>query len=443
MNGLVSQPGRWWAVPFAVLVVGAAATTYHFDVGPVTVRPEHIALAMVILTLVIPFRDDVRWGWPEWALAAFLGFQVLPTLLHAPDPAASFRALGQEILGAVAYLVTSTVARTPDRLVTAFRVFLGAIAATTAVGLLALVSCLVLSTSWGVAYIGMVGGFTVNGLAAEHNLFGSTALAGAIAFGVLWAERSSILPRPVVPVGLFICLLGVAASLTRGAWLGFGVAVAVGVGFAVWRRREGRHGDARAAPRHRATTAMAFGLSVLVAAGLLDWGALAKAPPAQGSFPTTPAPVQAGVGGSILDTETVDVRTMEWRDALSDVRRSAIFGLGTNTFPQRHAWPVARGPDIPLFLSNILLRPLYDAGAVGLVLFLAFLVPLLWPDRRLREGRGPAGTIARALVLAWIGLMVAYVFTDATILVWPWISLGLIRAARALAGPSAFAPDSR
>jgi hypothetical protein len=431
---------QWWPALFAVLVATAVATTAHFDVGVVTIRPEQLALLLLVALAGSRFRRDLAWGWTEWVLVAFLVFQIVPTVLHAPSLSGSLRGLAQEILAAGAFLVVAAIAGRADRLATATRIFLGVTGGATAFGLIALLSTFALCTSWGVTFDPDLGGFAVKGLAQEHNLFGSMAAAGAIAFGVLWLERSPLFSRRLTAAGLSMCFLGLVASLTRGAWLGFTVAAVAAAGGAALGVAGGGAGPSsvegnRRRPRFGRRGA-AVASAVLVASGLLLWAALAKGPcPGPGG----PAGPGGGPGRSVLNTESTSVRSLIWKDALADIRHSPVIGLGTNTFQQRHAWPVIGGPDNPLFLSNLFLRPLYDGGVVGLVLFLAFLVPLLWPGGMVRKDPGETGVIARAMVFAWIALAVAYVFTDATILIWPWIPLGLIRGARQVLGAGRFA----
>jgi hypothetical protein len=107
------------------------------------------------------------------------------------------------------------------------------------------------------------------------------------------------------------------------------------------------------------------------------------------------------------------------------------FGLGTNSYGQRHFERTISGPK-PAFVGNWFVRILYDSGIVGLLLFLAFAVPIVWPDARLRNAKGDLAPIARALTFGCTVLAVSYLATDALLLVWPWVLLGLTRAARVL-----------
>jgi hypothetical protein len=413
---------------FVLLCVLAAFSAFSFGVAGITVRPEELVLIALALLVFLPLGWDrfASWSWTEWLLVAFIAFQIVPTLLDAENRRASLLALGLEAFGALAYFTVLALASSEERLAMATRVFLATVVLNAVVGLAALLSHLALCSSWGIT-IDDTGAPAVKGLAAEHDIFGSMCTAGALAFLVWWQEDTSLLSRRTIAFGFWVCLAGLAVSLTRGAWLGFVAGAVVALTAAVWRRR--RMSARPASARHRVV--LAWGLVLAVGGGgalVLGVQALSRAIGC-GSSTATVAPSQ---GGSIasLQGETVRLRLFEWRTALEDLRASPVIGLGTDSYGQRHEQRVIGGPGIPLFLSNLLLRPLYDAGAIGLLLFLGFLVPLLWPSRRWLAAEGRSATFGRVLVVAWIGLAVAYLVTDATILIWPWLPLGLIRAAR-------------
>jgi hypothetical protein len=126
------------------------------------------------------------------------------------------------------------------------------------------------------------------------------------------------------------------------------------------------------------------------------------------------------------------LRLVEWKEALHEVRGSWLLGLGTNSWGQRHFEITQFGP-IPAFLGNWAIRTLYDSGIAGLALLCWFFLIVVWPSRSLRAVTGDAAVLARALAFGSIVLLVAYLATDALLLVWPWILFGLVRAARRLA----------
>jgi hypothetical protein len=74
---------------------------------------------------------------------------------------------------------------------------------------------------------------------------------------------------------------------------------------------------------------------------------------------------------------------------------------------------------------------LHDTGAIGLAIFLAFLVKLLREGvktlkrTRNREDLRNIG----ALLSGWVVLLVAFQATDATTMAFPWVHLGLLAAA--------------
>ena len=71
--------------------------------------------------------------------------------------------------------------------------------------------------------------------------------------------------------------------------------------------------------------------------------------------------------------------------------------------------------------------------AMLILLLLLFLGLVLWPRREIQNSPGDLAPIARALTFGGLTLAVAYGVTDSTLLVWPWIMFGLIRAATWLA----------
>jgi hypothetical protein len=78
-------------------------------------------------------------------------------------------------------------------------------------------------------------------------------------------------------------------------------------------------------------------------------------------------------------------------------------------------------------------RTFYDSGFLGLLLMLTFLTFVLWPRRELQTSPGDLAPLARGLVFGGLVLGAAYLVTDSTLLIWPWILFGLVRAAQVLA----------
>jgi O-antigen ligase len=275
-------------------------------------------------------------------------------------------------------------------------------------------------SAWGITRVDTLRGFpAIQGLAYEHDIYGSTCAAGALAFIVLWREKSALLSRRAGIAGVWLCLAGLVLSLSRGAWIGF----LAGLGLLLFTTPRAR--------RSLMAFAVAGGLALIVI-GLGAWY-FGPSTELAGVGSSTAATVGAQAAQSLnFTTSTGARRITEWKGALREVVASPILGLGTNSWGQRHFESTLQGP-IPAFLGNWLIRTLYDSGAVGVVLLLWFLWFVAWPGKAVRdarEGTGDSPSIARAFVFASAGLLVCYLATDALLLIWPWLLFGLARSAR-------------
>src|SRR3990170_6870569 len=184
-----------WAGLFVVLVASASVQTWTTTVAGLTFRPDELVVIVVVLR-AFPLRDRSRLRGTEWTLMAFIGAQAVASVLNAPDVRKSLLDAGLLAFGAAAYLATFAGLSTRDRLLSAARVLLVATAVSAATGVLALVSHWVWHTQWGVTQLETLGRFpAATGFAYEHDVFGSTSAAGALAFLVLWLQRNPLLSR--------------------------------------------------------------------------------------------------------------------------------------------------------------------------------------------------------------------------------------------------------
>jgi len=406
---------------FAVLVASAAAQSVTLSVGGYTVRPDELVV-LVFAIRAFATRDRAVLGWPEWLLVAFLGLQVVTSALHATDVRDSFLSAALLGFGVVAYLSTVTVAASGMRFVSAVRAALAVLAASEAIGLIALAAHWAIDSSWGITRVDTLAGFpAVTGLAHEHNLYGSMAAVGTVVFLSLWRQRNGIVGRNAALLGFWISATGLVLSLARGPW----VAAAVGIVAVVSLTRP--------TDRSRSLPRLAIGgaaMLLLVLALLAGIGAARDL----GEFGASTASTLQEQGGQVLDfgSSTGAARVAEWRTSLDEWRDAPLFGLGTNSYGQRHFEMTVDGP-IPAFVGNWAIRTLYDSGIIGLAMLVTFVGALLWPSRELRVVGGDAAVVARSLLCGAVVIAVAYLAADGFLLVWPWILFGLLRAARRLA----------
>ena len=411
--GLVVLP---WMVLFGVLAVAATVQGFSYKVAGLTFRPDMLVTTVFALR-AFTLAKRARLERVEWTLVVFVALQVVTSLLNARDPGESLRSAALLGFGALAYLSTYTVMSARKRLVTGARLLLGVAAVGAVSGILLLVTHYALGTSFGVTRLETLAGFpAANGLSYEHGLFGSTCAAGAVAFFMLWGERNPLFTEGVSVLGFWVCAAGTAISLSRGAWVGMVVALAV-LAFAYGR-------VAQVAGRLLLTAVLAAALA----------GALLVAYPSSagvGAETASALSTQAGRSVSLTSTATGLYRLEKWETSLEEIGSSPLLGLGTNSYGQRHFDLTIYGPK-PAYVGNWFVRTLYDSGVIGLFLLLAFATPIVWPGRGVRRASGELAPVARALTGACVVLAVAYLATDSLLLVWPWILLGLTRAARVL-----------
>jgi O-antigen ligase len=414
-GGLIVLTMMPWRALFVLLAGAAIFNQFRYDVATITLQPAHLIVVPFALSVFLSgSRDRPRWRWPESALVVFLGVQVVSSYLYSPRALKSIQVLGLLALGALTYLTTYWSVSNRRRLIFAARTVLIAGLISSALALLALASHNLLGTTWGIA-IG-ASGTPAAGFAHEYNIQGSMSGSVAIAFLILLWQDNPLFSGRFAAIGFWVSFAALVASLTRGAWIAFGVALLV---LLVLRRR--------AAPRRNrvgliAWACLVLGLGVLIVLVVVASSSVENAIVTRGS--------------NLVNTSTGSgqARLSENRIALTEYLRSPIIGLGTNSYGQRHEAPKKRPENAKgAFLGNLYTRTLHDGGVIALLALLAFMVAILWPSRTLRISRGDLAPVAWAFTFMYLMMAGAYVVTDASLQLWPWIVIGMARAARSQA----------
>jgi hypothetical protein len=432
MGGLVLLSFLPWTGLFAALVGTAIANRAGYDISGLTLRIAQAVLVPFTLRAFLLTNPSLRprWRAAEWTLIAFVVVQYLSSWFYAVNKKQSIVAATVESIGAVAYLAIFTSVVSPERLRKAARVFLTLGALGAVVGMVSLAGYYV-GSKFGVdlRYRPIVGGApTIKGLAYEHNIFGSTCAAVAMAFFILYREQSTLYSRKWTFRLMWISIIGMLIGQSRGPWLGF---AAVLILYFVFKRR-------RVVKVARPVRAAA----VLLAAALLSLAALYLVN--QSGESATPAPLYGVVltfndkVANILNTSsgTGAGRLRLWDKGTTEViQKSPLIGLGTYSYGQRNFRPSPHtAPYLtPGYLISLWVRTLYDTGFLGLVLLASFMGLAFWPRKELQHSSGDLATVARALSFASMVLAASYLITDSTLLVWPWLLFGLARAAIVLA----------
>jgi O-antigen ligase len=114
--------------------------------------------------------------------------------------------------------------------------------------------------------------------------------------------------------------------------------------------------------------------------------------------------------------------------ALDEVARHPVFGGGASSFQLAFDWQdLGTGWEEQGWIGNTELRVLHDFGAVGLAVFIAFLVTLLVQARKVLKREYSVELVA--LLLSGVVYCITFQATEGTLLAFTWVQLGLIGCA--------------
>ena len=416
---------RGWPVSGMVLLVAAAMLT-HFkaDVGPVSVRPEHLAILLVgalWLWQIIIHQRPFRLDWPAFFALAWFGLNVGATLANAPDPGDSLRHIFRLSLMVATYVVGINLLRTPRSWTAAFHGFLLLAFGEAAFGLIAL-ALYRFGINVGVQTAWVLTHPVPYGTLEEGNMFGSHSAAWLIAFLALFLAHSarfsslrSKLSGLSLPLGAAVAGTGLAVllSFSRGAWLALLVGLALLFVYYSPRSRG----------QYLRGTLLALGGPFLVISLLLLIQTLPESVPLAARLRTFT---------TLANDPTVNSRLGNYYEGLMDWAAHPWLGWGPGTFYQLHGirnWA-------PAWLSNQIVRTLQETGVFGLLAYGGFVVTLLWAAARgIRRASNPHNRAALlGLTLGFVVLQVAYQATDGTWLAAMWVQAALLASGARLIG---------
>ncbi|RME46905.1 MAG: O-antigen ligase domain-containing protein [Chloroflexi bacterium] len=419
----------------ALLILAALFTRYRFDVGPVSVRPEHVAAVGVAAIGFVQYlvnQGRLRLPLAFWFALGWWLMNGIAGLFFSPFARTGLQnSVRLALLVLTFFLVINLI---PDRRTwwRAFKLFLVAGVIEAGYGIVARAVYpfginLGVQVSWNFTEPIPYGTFE------EGNLFGSHTASWAIVLLMLLFSID-ILRRPptwrhlLYFLGLGILLLGLFLSLSRAAWLTF----AAGAGLVwVFYRPQRWHQMNRF-------------LLVIVSAPFAALLILSIAPLLPSSIPYVER-LQSFL--SLSRDATFSARLSDWALALDDWRKQPLTGWGPGSFFDLHG--MLRGN--PAWISSLNIRLLQETGIIGALsfygFFLALLVPAFKIAGRLSEPRDRAALLGLGLsYLVLLGL--AYQSTDGIWLAASWVHAGLIVAGsyvlpRASASSHAKVPPNR
>lgn len=403
----------WPRLPIILLTLTAYLSQYKYDVGPVTVRPEQVAILAVagllgmrlFLQGRLPFVSVPALYATGWWLALALG-----AYLHAPDFGDTLRHIVRLALMILGYVVTVNLVEGEEdwRKLVSFLYTFGLLEA--AYGLLAwlvYVSGIAPATNLGVQVATSLPVPVPYGTIEEGNIFGSTMGALLVLSLALWLHPRGIVSRRASGMGIVLAGTGWLLSLARGAWLGVIVTLPL-----LWLLY----------PRNARQRFLHLGILLVVAplALLLVLAVILYAPP------TVPLVARLQTLARLEVDPTFSLRTMRWSLAWQDFLLRPFIGWGPATFEQLHGLQRSR----PAWLDSLTFKALQEGGLFGLFFLYGFWATAFFSGLRtvLSRADSPARGAVLGLTLGGAVLFLAYHATDATWLAFVWVWLGALVA---------------
>lgn len=389
----------------AAMIGSAAMPRYFVEISGIKARPEHIVTGLLCLAVIFIYkREDHVSGWmvADLLALAYILMNVFSSTFMSIAPAQTFKWSMQQTLAILPYFLVRVLAGNRERFRQAISIMLLAGSLEAAYAILCFFSYQLFGTDFGVD-VGQYGDIPgIYGSQFEANLLGS--YCGACLVIMLFRyfrERS----RKYL-WGIAITFAGLGISLSRAAVIATALVLTVQVYYSM------RIGLANAQLLRRVTSAV-VGVAVLLAASLV--------PMYVQRFRTL------DLSNPTAD-DTTNIRVLGLAAAAERSLEHPIFGGGTNSFQLEFEYQeIGYDTDRSGWIGNPEMRVWHDTGLIGLTIFIAFLGFVLVPAVRLVR-RGPPSELI-PLLLAAVLYSISFQATDAMILSFPWIHLGLIATA--------------
>jgi O-antigen ligase len=403
---------------FYALLASAMFSRFEFGVPPgVSLRLDQIVLLPVLVGVAPHFvaellaalsRPDRRFRVPALSALVFSGFalyisiNLLSSYFFSPQFWESFKIVVWLVLSFVAFVVTYFLV---GRYVSPREAFFAVLASgfiSGAVGVALFLLFRFTGSTFGVQPPDVATNpiFKTYGTFLEANLFGSFqafAVVGAIA--MLYTGKIKGPMMLLLALGTTVSMLALALSLTRAAWLGALAGLLIFIFFQLGRGR---------------SLSLLSAMVVLISGFVLAMTGLLGSVTAR--FQDTAVNQSSG---------TLAFRLERFRLALAEWPASPLFGLGTNSFGQRH-WDPSQNYD-PDYLPNLVLVTLYDSGLLGfLALFAVFAVLVGALIKIVLRGKNSwRSAVALAVLCGLATLFVSYQTTSGLWYSYNWIILAI------------------
>ncbi|HEX4485965.1 MAG TPA: O-antigen ligase family protein [Terriglobales bacterium] len=392
-----------------VLAAGSAMPKFMGSLFGLHVRPEHISIAFVagvILWLAMRGRISVVHHLRsfDYFLIAYIFLNFFTSAFTSPEPRMTLRWATMNAIIMLPYFLLRVLVTSETVFRKAFDILLWVGAAESVYAIICFLSNRLFTTKFGME-IGQYGAIPgTYGTQYEPNLLGSYAACCAVMFLTMFflGDRSRW-----HGLGCVVCLLAAAISLARSAIVAFPL-VAMVVVWVAFRR---------------GTFQIRKMLPMLAAAGVL---LLIFSPFLLSMLRERFSTIDLT---EISSDETTAGRLIQMAAAVNNVQQHPWLGTGTASFQLLFNWQGVLGEDSAGWVSNTPLRILHDTGVIGFAVFSLFVGLLIKATRKLFRLLSPkTKSVFIALEMGLLLYAITFQSSEASLLAFTWVHLGLLAA---------------
>jgi O-antigen ligase len=393
-----------------VLLIASTLSTISIEVSVFTVRPDQVIaliIAVALLIYLISGKGPLIVTSLDWLILLYLVINISASAIHSPDVKTSLQRCLLLLITFSAYFVSTQVIRSSS-ILSRVIVLLVAVGVLQAIYGIASVYLISKGFQVGGAYF-VYDDIYAKGTFLEGNIFGSFEMLIALLLTSYLISGHFKYGKRFLLIALVIVLVACLMSFTRAVWLGFVIGSLCFV-FFNWK------GVLR-----RAQKILIVALPVLlVIVGLSIWIKLSSVPLLKmyGKRVENLLEYRTGTGSARLEA---------WKYSLQFWKRNPILGNGTDSIKS-----TAKGTSMPRFgedywIPNSMILALHDTGVLGLVCFCAIQIVFLWNviAARNRTSSPNQRAMLEGCFAAFIGIHVAYLFTNAFWLIFIWLFMAI------------------
>ena len=386
------------------LFATAVMSRFYLELGGLKARPEHIMIGLLCVAAVFYWRrrtEPLRWILADYFLLAYIGLNLYSSLEMSVAPGQTLKWAAQQILVILAYFLLRILAGEAETFRRAVRVLVAVGAVEGAYAVVCFFSNLLLKTSFGVEvdqYETFPGTY---GTLYEANILGAFCAACLVMALVMYFQERR--RRYLLAAGLTYA--GMIIALSRAAIIASAVSMIV----LYLAGRSTRIIDWR-------------GIKAVVATLLV--ASLILAPAIIPLYVERFSTVEVSDPSADADT-ALRVATI-WM-AIDDIAQQPFFGNGTSSFQllvSNRELGLGDSNEAGAWIGNVEMRVMHDTGAVGLAVFVCFVIYLAVPAWKLVRSRQHPELLA--LLLAALVYSMTFQATEGTLLAFFWVHAGLI-----------------